>query len=183
MSAEDSISQRRTDGEMPYWSEDGKWIYFLRNEAGTRALWKVPADNGDPLKVRDVGAAMLLPSSDGKDFLFERAEALWRTGRNGGTPQKIADGIAHGMWTRVPGGACFLNYATASGFSVDCALFSRKEITSVASLGSWPRVYGPPGFASSPDGKWIFYGRVDQLESNIMLAEGLATASQTRSRL
>jgi len=172
MPAKGGSPRRRADGEMPFWSEDGKWIYFLRNQAGSRALWKILADSGEAVKVANTGAAMLLPSKDGKDFLWEQDDSLWRRSRNGGIAEPIAKDIVHGMWTPAPGGACYLNYGAAL-FTVECASLTPHEIRRVATLGFWPRVYGPPGFAISPDGKWIFYERVDQLESNIMLAEGV----------
>lgn len=38
MPAANGTPQRRTDGEMPFWSEDGNGIYFLRSHAGSSTL-------------------------------------------------------------------------------------------------------------------------------------------------
>jgi hypothetical protein len=120
--------------------------------------------------VLEVGASRLLPSDDGKAFLSEQDGSLWRTG-NGKPGERIASAIIPGMWSPAPGGACYLRRERGGSFHVDCVSFASRSVRRVASLGSWPGVYGPPGFTVSPDGKWIFYQRVDQLESNIMLAE------------
>ena len=164
---------RRTDGEMPFWSEDGTWIYFLSNHAGSRALWKIPADRGDPVKVTDIGATLLRPTDDGKDFLYEQDDSLWRRTRDGRTGELIAQDVLHGMWSPAKGGVCYLSYGLAASFNVNCVDLTSRAVRRVASLGSWPKVYGPPGFAISPDGKWIFYQRADQLESNIMFSEAV----------
>ena len=35
----------------PSWSRDGEWVYFQSSRGGTRQIWKVLADGGEPLLV------------------------------------------------------------------------------------------------------------------------------------
>jgi serine/threonine protein kinase len=173
-----AVEQRRprriTNGEMPFWSEDGRWIYFLRTEAAGRALWRISAAGGDASQVGEVDAAMLLPSRDERYYLYERNGSLWIRTRDNDIAKRLVDGITHGLWAPAKSGACYLSYATPA-FTLRCVSSSRSSASWAAEIGSWPRVYGPPAFAISPDGKWVFYGRTDQLESNIMLAEGVGS--------
>ena len=115
----------------------------------------------------------VLPTPDGAFLLSESEGQLSIGPLSGGAGEMLARSVAHGMWSPVSGGACVLNFATSPAFVVECIHVASKKTVRVASLGEWPRVYGPPGFTVSPDGKWIFYSRVDQLESNIMLADGV----------
>ena len=145
----------------------------MRNFSGDRVVSTVPVDGGDATEVTKLnGAAVVLPSRDQQHFLYERGESLWIQPRTGGMAREIARPVAHGMWAPDRRGACYLNYMAAA-FFVDCVDVASRVRRRAASLGYWPRVYGPPGFAVSADGKWIFYQRVDQLESNVMLSDGL----------
>ena len=171
VAAEGGRAKRRADGEMPFWSQDGNWVYYLRNHGGSRGLWRVPAHGGDAVRVADAPAAMAALAADGQSLILERGDNVWRRALNASGPgEMLVRGVAHGNWAAAPGGLCYLRYSPAASFGVECLNLHTGQEKRVASLGTWPRVYGPPAFAVSADGKWVFYGRTDQLESNIMLA-------------
>jgi hypothetical protein len=89
----------------------------------------------------------------------------------GGEPLRVLDGVpAQYAWAVLEKGIAFM--ASGEGSTriefFDFATRRTREITAV-DLGSG----APSGemFSISPDAKWILYGRVDQLESDIMLVE------------
>jgi hypothetical protein len=103
-------------------------------------------------------------------IVLEREESLWLRGvAESGPGEQIVRHVEHGNWTMVRDGVCYLRRA-ATFVTVECVNLRSREVKSLASLPAWPRVYGPPAFAVSPDSQWVIYGRTDHLESNIMKA-------------
>lgn len=69
------------EGDIPRWSPDGKWIYFLGSGASAGNLWAVPAAGGPARKITDlVGKRGTLEASalatDGKFLYFSWREGL-----------------------------------------------------------------------------------------------------------
>ena len=171
VSAEGGRNVRRlADGEMPFWSRAGDSVYFLRTTGGVTLLMSVPASGGDAAVISDAPGVMAMPTADGSHFILERDESLWLRGiREEGPGELIVRSVEHGNWTTIPNGVCYLRRDTTS-VNVECLNLRTRVLRSLASFAGWPRVYGPPAFAVSPEGKWVMYGRTDHLESNIMRA-------------
>jgi Tol biopolymer transport system component len=162
--------QRLADGEMPFWSSDGHSVYFLRTTGGVTRLMRVPASGGDIALVSDAPGVMVIPTPDGSQLVLERDESLWLRGlTESGPGRQIVRSVEHGNWTTIPNGVCCLR-RTGISVIVECLNLHSREVKRLATLAPWPRVYGPPAFAVSPEGKWVIYGRTDHLESNIMRA-------------
>src|SRR4030095_12880312 len=92
----------------------------------------------------------------------------------GGAEIRILDHVQGGYWAVLEQGIYFLNRAfldrpnphtTIEFFSF--ATTQRPQIAVVEKQIPW---YGP-GFAVSPDGRWILLALIDQSESDIMLME------------
>jgi hypothetical protein len=45
------------------------------------------------------------------------------------------------------------------------------ERSVVRELDDWPHVRFPPAFDLSHDGRWFVFGRVDQLQNDVMLVQ------------
>jgi Tol biopolymer transport system component len=162
--------QRLAEGEMPFWSGDGDNVYFLRQSTGATHLMRVPASGGDAAVVSDASGIMVRPTADGSQLVLERDESLWLRGLTESSPgEQIVRSVEHGNWTTTPNGVCYLR-RTATSVTVECLNLQSREVRQLVSVAPWPRVYGPPAFAVSPQGKWVIYGRTDHLESNIMRA-------------
>jgi Tol biopolymer transport system component len=76
-------SQRRltsepSDDVRPFWSADGKWIYFRSDRGGSRQIWKMPSEGGAAIQVTRDGADEAFPSPDGLRLYFLRgAQGIW----------------------------------------------------------------------------------------------------------
>src|SRR6185436_6501357 len=58
----------------PHISNDSQWVFYnSRDETGNTALWKVPFDGGQPIKVKDKVSCRL--SHDGKSFICFHRDA------------------------------------------------------------------------------------------------------------
>ena len=48
-------TRRLTEGKAteidPEWSRDGRWIYYVSDESGPSAIWKMPAEGGRSLQL------------------------------------------------------------------------------------------------------------------------------------
>ena len=156
----------------PFWSHDGKWIYFRGFEGIGRQLYRCPAEGGDAtLLAASHDIRVPIESADDKALYF-----AWRNGdanimvlaldRPGATPQQVS-----GMpkisneyqWTLVPDGIYFSPLANPRSISFfDFATKHTREIFKAdKDLDS--------GVSISPDGRYMLYSQIDQSNADIML--------------
>jgi dipeptidyl aminopeptidase/acylaminoacyl peptidase len=163
-------------GRIPTWSRDGKRIYFSSAEPGKQGIFATSVDGTAPTLVIDGAARQAIETVDRKYLIFERGDGVRRRLREGGPEEHIFDfhspGLHYGKWAVAPQGICFLN-DLVQPHEVDMVAFSGGPIRRVGFVGTWPKVYGPTGFAVSPDGGSILYQRVDQFDSEVILIDGV----------
>jgi hypothetical protein len=73
-------------------------------------------------------------------------------------------------WTLAPDGIYFVDGSTTPA-RVRFLNFGTERVSTITTLDLGYDVPGPFGFDVSPDGQWILFKRVDQVESDIMLVE------------
>jgi Tol biopolymer transport system component/DNA-binding winged helix-turn-helix (wHTH) protein len=156
----------------PFWSHDGKWIYFRGFEGISRQLYRCPAEGGHAtLLAASLDILVPIESADGKVLYFpsryEDANIMMLAlDHPGATPQevsgmpKISDEY---QWTLVqdgiyftpqdrPRSICFFNFATRK---------TREIFTADKDLAQ--------GMSISPDGRYMLYSQIDENNANIML--------------
>ncbi len=156
----------------PYWSHDGKWIYFLGREGTGHQLFRCPAEGGDAtLLVGSMEATNEIESPDSKLLYFpwyfgdskmmtlalDRARAM---------PQEVPqmDKIFDlNNWAVVAAGIYFAPQANPrSIYFYDFATKHTREVFRVdKDLAE--------GISVSPDGRYMLYSQLDQNNSSIML--------------
>jgi Tol biopolymer transport system component/DNA-binding winged helix-turn-helix (wHTH) protein len=156
----------------PFWSHDGKWIYFRGFEGIGRQLYRCPAEGGDAtLLAASYDIRVPIESADDKLLYFP-----WRTGdanivmlaldRPGATPQEVSgmpkisnefqwtlvhDGIYFTPQDR-PRSICFFDFAnrrTSEIFKAD------KDLDR--------------GISISPDGRYMLFSQIDESNADVML--------------
>jgi TolB protein len=160
------------NGGFPTFSRDGRSIYFCVVREGQPRIWKMPVDGGDAVQVTSHDSMMALESHDGRDLYYvaarERSSSLWRMSLGGGEPVKLLDSVVHGNFDVVEGG---LYYMAANGPGREARLeyldFSTGQSTTVA------RDLGPVAFglSASPDGRTIYFSRIDSSVDELMLVD------------
>jgi len=162
--------------EYPYWSHDGKWIYFLGYEGNVHQLYRCPAGGGDAtLLVGSPELTTAIESADSKVLYFpsrfvDAHIMVLALDRPGVTPQpvprmaKISDRT---RWALMPDGIyftpqdnprsiCFYDFATQH---------TREVFRADKDLDE--------GISISPDRRYMLYSQRDESNSNIMLVNNL----------
>jgi len=102
---------------------------------------------------------------------YLNGSGIWRVPAVGGEEVRILDQGGWGDWAVVPGGICFLNRTAVPRPVIELFSVADNKRVRIATLEKEATTGGPWGFAVSPDGQWVLYKRVDQLDNEIMLVE------------
>jgi eukaryotic-like serine/threonine-protein kinase len=164
-----------SDDVIPSWSRDGRWIYFASDRTGDRQVWKVPAEGGEAVQVTKQGGFAAFESPDGKFIYYAKFDSpgLWRVPVEGGDEAPVLDQPKlgyWGYWAVVDGGIYFINVKVKLHPTIEFFSFATGRVRQIATMEKEP-VLGSPGFAISPDGRWILYAQVDQSGGDIILVE------------
>ena len=160
----------------PFWSHDGKWIYFVggNDDASGGRIYRVPPQGGKSEVLTMARGYWPIESFDGQTLYFAENSGtsftLHRASLNPTGTESQVDGLPTldfgANWDLVPGGIYF--------FPVDDILtlnyfdFSTKKVRPIL------KVSGGGAFAGlsvSPDGRYILYPELDDYRSNIMFVE------------
>ncbi len=159
--------------ESPYWSKDGRWLYFSSNRSGIFEIWKISVDHPtEAVRLTHGGGAAPLESADGTYLFFkrrnsERVDEAWKMPSNGGEAIRVLDTLAAlsvQSWAIDPAGIYFIEPFRRIAYY----RFATGRVTTVVPLGKHAWVNG---LAPSPDGRWLLYGQRDREVSDIMLVE------------
>jgi len=85
----------------PVVSPDNRYVVFHSNRTGVFQIWRINRDSSSPKQLTFADTESTWPtfSPDGKWILFQHSDpnnpyTLWRVSIDGGTPEKVTDGIA-----------------------------------------------------------------------------------------
>lgn len=151
----------------PHWSRDGKWIYFRSFETGKTGVYRCPALGGDAIAlVKDVDAFVPQESYDGKT-VFYSSHGLKRLAL---PPQLGTDSEVEGLprlnlWTLSTEGIYFV--PASSPRSLRYFDFATKQIRSLLEVD---KDFGR-GLSVSPDGRWLLYSQIGDVNADIMLVD------------
>jgi Tol biopolymer transport system component/DNA-binding winged helix-turn-helix (wHTH) protein len=158
--------------ESPYWSHDGKWIYFVDYEGSAHKFYRCPADGGDAtLLTESMNATIPVESFDGKLLYFADGpgnaySTMLELNRPEATPQKVA------LMPKFPAPANLKVAANGIYFSprdnpraISFFDFATKHTRELFRLDKDLDA----SISVSPDGRYILYSQVDQSNAGIML--------------
>jgi Tol biopolymer transport system component len=84
------------------WSQDGRWVYFVRGRPATRELdlWRIPAEGGEPERLTQLNSGVAFPTPiDARTFLYiahEKSGAgpwLWALALGNKVSQRLSVGL------------------------------------------------------------------------------------------
>ncbi len=178
VSAEGGAPRRLTsepsEDAAPSWSSDGRWVYFASNRSGDFQVWKVPPEGGQAVQVTKKGGFAAFESPDGKFIYYAKGRdvpGIWRVPREGGPEAPFLDSFPAGYWgywAMLNQGIYFASPTPRPG--IQFFSFATRRVTAIAVLEK-PPIFGMPGLAVSPDGRWILHTQLDQSVNDILLVE------------
>jgi Tol biopolymer transport system component/DNA-binding winged helix-turn-helix (wHTH) protein len=163
-----------SDVTRPHWSRDGKWIYFRSNDPGKLGVYRCSASGGDAIAIsKDINGINPRESLDGKTLYFASSHDKSTLKQvalpaQPGTESKV-DGMPRireaELWTLSRAGIYFV--AADAPRSVRYFDFATKQSRPIFEVD---RDFSS-GLSVSPDGRWILYSLVGDVNSDIMLVD------------
>lgn len=176
-----SLTSSLPNGGFPSFSRDGRWIYFCVVDAGEPRIWKIPSAGGPPILVTHNAGTLAIESVDGRDLFYNEAtpgpSAIWRQPLAGGPPEKILDRVANALFDVTDGGIFYVERVSGQGAApadrpdggtqLQYYDFATRRSSIVAqNLGSLAF-----GLTASPDGRTVFFSRVDSSANELMIVD------------
>jgi Tol biopolymer transport system component len=82
------------EDDWPYWSRDGRWIYFSFDRSGRNEVWRMPSKGGEAVQITRNEADIAQESPDGRFIYYSKGwplqTSLWRISVEGGEEVKFA---------------------------------------------------------------------------------------------
>jgi Tol biopolymer transport system component len=181
-SAEDGRPSRltRTEGELealPAWSGDGRWLYLTSGRSGSLQIWKVPVDGGAPLQLTRSGGAEAAESPDGRIVYYTKVSeigpGLWSIPAEGGAEVRVVESVRFGYWAVASKGIYFIDFNVPGDAPrpVKFFHFLSRQVTQVGTVENTVSWTNTPGFAISPDSRWLLYVSLESSDADLMLVD------------
>jgi hypothetical protein len=161
----------------PTWWSDGDWIYYSWLRANDRDIWRTQIQTGSKERVTHGGGFIAQESFDGAMLLYIPKAAfspLMAKPLVGGATSTIIECVAATAFAVTRAG---IYYVPCSGNPPDVnpPVRMRDLVTGkdreVGRLERFEYESLPSGFAVSPDGRTILYGRLVRDEADLMMIE------------
>ncbi len=159
------------------WSNDGRSIYYEKDsDSGASSIWKIPASGGTANLVAKAPSTYPIASPDGKYVYFVRSVGeqtkLWQV-----QPDGSGETVVQGMpalrfvdeWWPVGNGIYFIG-DVGSKQAIEFLDLQTRKIRQLYTLEKPPEPW-TSGLAVSPDGRWLLYSQIDEINSDLMLVD------------
>jgi len=158
---------------LPFWSRDGKWLYYSTDDGSGRDIWRVGGGGGRPERVTKGTKALDAGESiDGKSLLYQADPAssnktpLMSVSIAGGAPTMLVPCVQPFRFV----------VATQGVYYLECSTVMRQTLHLLKPSPGKDQVLGSlDGVVSSlsitPDGRSVVYSKLIDEGANLMLIE------------
>jgi len=151
------LNREKPHGGTPYWSHDGRWIYYSSRDTGARQIWRIPAEGGKAVLVRRNGGYMPVDSPDSKTLYYLKdgrgTGELFRSGADGSGETGLVTGIAYDGFAVAADRIYYLHQPAIGPIEIREFLLATGSDSRVATIDR--PLTG--GLALSPDGKSLLF--------------------------
>ena len=160
------------EDKWPYWSRDGKSIYFSSTRSGREEIWKMPSNSEEAVQITHNSADMPQVSPDGKLLYYMKGwpetVSVWQASLDGSQEVKVLDSVdSEGQWTVGKKGIYFFPTSKTGQSEVCFYEFASAQTRKILTIQRQPW----PPIAISPDEQTILYAQFDQSGSVLTLVE------------
>jgi Tol biopolymer transport system component len=170
----------RSEGELealPIWSRTDRSMYLTSGRSGSLQIWKLPLDGGEPVQLTRRGGAEASESPDGRIVYYtkvaEIGPGLWKIPVDGGEEERVLEPVRFGYWAVGRAGIYFIDFdmPAETGRPIKFFDFSSRRIKQLGTVEKTVNWTNTPGFAISPDGRWILYTSLESTDADLMLVD------------
>jgi len=162
------LTHGQGDSGVPSWSHDGRWIYFS-TDLPDAPIWKIPAQGGEPVLIRERGGNGVSESSDGKALYYYRDGEVLRCDLSGQNETLVIKALDFQSFRVCGKDICLLDRSVTPGRFTRYDPVTKRQQTKEVDVG--PLTVVSSGMDVSRSGRWIIYSRADSVESDVMLVE------------
>ena len=156
----------------PSFSRDGQWIYFSSTRTKVPSIWKLPTNGGEAVPITPGPALLAIESTDGRDLFYVGNDApfqagpLMRVPLKGGPAVKVAEGALPAAFAVLEHGVYYIELSGAESRLRFLEFATGRSTVIAEQLGNvgW-------GLTASPDGRSVFYARIDSAVDDLMLVD------------
>ena len=170
----------RSQGEveaLPAWSRDGRSMYLTSGRSGSLQIWKMPLAGEEPVQLTKRGGAEALESPDGRVIYYtkvpEVGPGLWSVSVDGGEEERVLESVRFGYWAVARSGIYFIDFDVPGEAARPMRFldFQSRRVKQLGTVENTVRWTNTPGFAISPDGRWVLYTSLESTDADLMLVD------------
>ncbi|MFN7938367.1 MAG: protein kinase [Bryobacteraceae bacterium] len=157
----------------PFWSRDGKWIYFRSDRSGSGQIWRKRSDgSGEAVQITRGGGFDPAESLDGKTLYYLKSQTeptIWSVPVSGGQERMLIPAVQLDQWTVTSAGILYLDRLIHAKHT-PVKLYNPADGTS-RDLTSLPCSNYCMLFTATPDAKHLLWGAIEKDQSDMRLLE------------
>jgi len=166
------LNREKPHGGTPFWSHDGRWIYYSSRDTGARQIWRIPAEGGKAVPITRSGGFMPVDSPDSKTLYYLKGDLddnyLVRSAADGSGETRLVKGIAYFGFDVAADRIYYLHKPAIGPNEIRELLLATGSDSRVATIDRQLTM----GLGLSPDGKSLLYCELRK-RGNVMLADNL----------
>jgi Tol biopolymer transport system component len=159
-----------SDKHMPFWSRDGKWIYFYTNRTGRAEIWRISFAGGVAEQITKEGGFMGYESADGTRLFYTKAASspLFAKPLSGGAERQLLDWVSLPAFVPVDDGIYYIGRRAANRqYPLQFFQFSNQTSKVLTNIDGEINY----GLTVSPDRMDILFTKSVKSGSDLMMIE------------